>query len=512
MFGAFLGYAYAFAGHYGDDAYIQLQYARNLIDHHSWGFIAGHVANTATSPLNVAVEAVFGFVFGSVVRGTVWLTAVEFSLLCLLLVAISRRLLGSAFAGVVATVALAANPLLFSTIGLEGLLYTLGLVAALWLLLAGRWVWLAVVLGLVTLTRADGALLTAVFAVALALAWGRRRSTLGRLAGFGLVYLAVQLPWYWYSWHHLGGFLPDTLFLKQAQYAQPGLWGGWSYANGLIMFYRFDHAAVLGSFALAPLALLLFWRPGRELRRVAVVLAVYGLAHYLAYTALQVPPYHWYYLQQVVPALLLGALGAGSAARKLGASRPRLGASRPRLGTSGRRLGALGGTTVVVVALLVVPVHSLASDWNGPLPFSNWASPGRYAQIGRWVAAHTPPTATIELEGEAGTVGFYSQRSIVDDDGLTDLATANRLITAAARHQGPVWDWLLRLDMRYRPAPAPLPPASYGLVWARPLRGWRDLSPRPPGRIMHVWPIGSKSVPRAWVFLVKGHGTEAGSY
>src|ERR1700743_2156347 len=41
-----------------DDAYITLDYARNLAFHLHWGLIGGETANTATSPLNVLVLGV----------------------------------------------------------------------------------------------------------------------------------------------------------------------------------------------------------------------------------------------------------------------------------------------------------------------------------------------------------------------------------------------------------------------------------------------------------------------
>ena len=52
-FAALSLYALSFRDTYVDDAYITLQYARNLAEHGTWGFFPDRATNTATSPLNV---------------------------------------------------------------------------------------------------------------------------------------------------------------------------------------------------------------------------------------------------------------------------------------------------------------------------------------------------------------------------------------------------------------------------------------------------------------------------
>ncbi|MDP9370852.1 MAG: hypothetical protein M3Q65_00010 [Chloroflexota bacterium] len=156
-------YASLFKATYVDDAFIQLQYARDLIVHHTWGFFPDRVVNTATSPLNVILTALVGLVVGSLIDVVVWLTTLELALLLLLLLRISGHLFGNYYFGIFCFLAFATNPLLLSTLGLEGLLYTLLVIAAVAVSLSRTWWLLAVVLGLLTLARSDGGLLFVIF-------------------------------------------------------------------------------------------------------------------------------------------------------------------------------------------------------------------------------------------------------------------------------------------------------------------------------------------------------------
>lgn len=132
-------YARAFRATWIDDAYIQLRHARTLIDSGTWGFYPGYPANTATSPLNVLLLALVGLPLGSVTSAVVWVTALELGGLLWLLLRLARRLFGHPFFGWFAFVAVATNPLLLSTIGMESILYALLLVAATVLFVEGRW-------------------------------------------------------------------------------------------------------------------------------------------------------------------------------------------------------------------------------------------------------------------------------------------------------------------------------------------------------------------------------------
>jgi hypothetical protein len=227
-------YVSAFRMAWIDDAYIQLQYARTLLESGTWGFYAGYPANTATSPLNVLLIAAIGFPLGSVERAVTLLTASNL-LDCSGSCSASRAPVRRDFFGWFAFVALAANPLLLSTIGMESLLFVLLFVAALVCFLEDQWSTAAVSLGLLTLARPDGVLLLGIL-LALSEAPLRRKA-----AGL-LLYAGTIAPWFVFSWIQLGSFLPDTLVIKIGDAA----WGPTSFADGLALYldrYPWKHWA-----------------------------------------------------------------------------------------------------------------------------------------------------------------------------------------------------------------------------------------------------------------------------
>ncbi len=444
-----------------DDAYIQLQFARNLVEHQTWGFLPGRIANTATSPLNVLVMAAVGFVVPSMRDVALWLTALELALTLFVLVRISRRLFdGQRYFGILAFVGLALNPLLLSSIGLEGTLYTLLLVLCLDFLVARQWAALAVALGLLTLTRPDGGLFFLIVLALAPLTWRQR----GLVT---LLYGLVLLPWHVYAWLRLGSLVPDTLFIKLEQTA----WGPTVFSDGPDLYLlRFPTEARI-SFLLVPFALLLLWRCPPAARRIVAVLGSYGVLHYLAYAAMAVPPYHWYYLNQLVPAVLLGSLGLASLI------------STWRQDGLPARLVALAGLAVPVIGLLIIFAVRGYPLREAPI-HSNWAAPSEYRAVGLEVRELVEPGAVVEVHGEIGTLAYYSQRLLADD--FSDMNRTAGTIFHNDYRDTPVVRDLISWNFTHRRILPPLPPATYVLGFGVPGDGRAD----DPG-VIKVWPIST---------------------
>ncbi len=431
-------YTSAFRGRYIDDAYIQLQYARQLIEHRTWGFFPGRVANTATSPLNVLLTALFGLFRASLVDAVVWLTALELLALLLLLLLISRALFDGYYFGAFAFIAFATNPLLLSTIGMEAVLYTLLLVASVYLFLSRRWLPLAIVLGLLTLTRPEGALLALIY---LAIAPVSRVAK-GKLA---LAYVATLLPWHLYSWIQLGSLVPDTLLIKTRQSA----WLGRSFYNGVTLYWEYYLLPTAASFSLLPLGPLAFWRSDRKVRQVATTVATYGLLHYLAYSAMRVPPYHWYYLHQLVPAVFIGSLGVACLLRRVDRAQARF-------------ARVAGGVALLLpTAGLLALVYAQGFPLEEPPIHTNWATPEHYREIGAWLNENVEPAATLELTGEIGTLAFYSDRYLVNE--FSDMNLPSAIIAGKQDAGPPLLRWLWRANTLWRREQPPLPKPTYVL-------------------------------------------------
>ena len=433
---ALLAYVAAFGATWIDDAYIQLQYARTLLESGTWGFYAGYPANTATSPLNVLLIAAVGLLLGSVERAVIVLTAIELAGLLWLLLRLSRRLFGRDFFGWFAFVALAANPLLLSTIGMESLLYALLFVAAVACFIEERWHPMAVSLGLLTLARPDGALLLALLLPLAGAPLRRKATTL-------LVYAATIAPWFLFSWVVLGSFVPDTLVIKVGDAA----WGATTFADGLALYLDRYPLATLASLLLAPLCVFPLWQCGPRVVKTVTVLAAYATLHFAIYATLGVPPYHWYFVHQLLPMLLIASIGA----------------TVHLLRADGARFAPWLRAAVVapVVGLLVLA-------WDEGFPFAeapintNWARSAQYRGIGEWMRTNLDPTAAVAVRGEIGTVAYYSDRYMVNE--FSDMSIADALIQQGGYTELPGVGPLMRFNFRWRGSHPPLPAPTFGFV------------------------------------------------
>jgi hypothetical protein len=436
-FVALLAYISLFRNSLIDDAFITLKYAQTLALSGTWGFFPGRVTNTATSPLNVLLTALFTLVAPSPVDGVVWLTAIEFLVILVFLLLISERLFSSPSFAVLAFVGLLSNPLLLSTIGLEAVLFTLWIVASMYFFVSQRWLMLAVALGLLTLTRADGFLLFAVCFVFLPVPIKTRLE-------FTAVYGLVIAPWHLYSWVHLGSVIPDTMKIKMFQRAwRPTM----TFTRGLLLYVRVFPLATVVSLALLPFGVFAIGRSNRATTKLIALVGIYGLGHFLAYSALRVPPYHWYYVSQAVPGVLIGSLGLTSLYNSLRQ-------------TTARQAVVAGG--------LLLPIAGMAAVlYRGGLPIkevpiqSNWATHETYREMGLWLKANTDPSAVIFCAAEIGTLAFYSDRFLINE--FSDMNRISESIVNGSSARIPVVGALMRLNYYWRTLENPFPPDQFRL-------------------------------------------------
>lgn len=448
-----------------DDAYITLDYARNLAFHLHWGLIPEQTANTATSPLNVLV---LGLVTAIVRQPVVALGVVY--VLSTVAVEWGVRRAGStaglpAWTGLVAACLVTVDPLLVASIGMEVALGA-GLIA---LLVAasvtGRPVWFGVFAGLLVLTRAD--LLIVVLVVFFVRAGWWRGWWRGLLAG-----VAVVLPWFVWSWVVLGSAVPDTLIIKTRQRS----WGPWSFGNGPVLYHGMYPAATVLSFVPAALGVLaaLVWLVvrvaypagrARSLDRFAALPLAGGL-HYLAYAEFGIAPYHWYYGTSIacLALFLAAAVGAAWAPATAGVL---------------PRWSGYAAVTVAAALLVVSAVNDSAAVRGGYAPLTtNWASAAQYQRVGTDVG-RLAGGRTVRSSGEIGEVAYYCRCAMIDP--FSDRGRVIAMIRAVERHAGPVRQALLRgnfrfLDTRQRPT-------STALVL--------EYVSRPPGDALASWAVSS---------------------
>jgi hypothetical protein len=252
-----------------------------------------------------------------------------------------------------------------------------------YLYLTERWSWLAVALGLITMTRFDGILF---FSVTLLLV-----PTFGLRLRFAGIYLMCIAPWYTFSWIHLGSLLPDTLFIKIVQ----PIWGRWDFLNGLDLYGRVYSLETAFSFLLLPFVFLLFNKQVRGLPVIQFLLLT-SLAHFAGYSMLQVPPYYWYYVPETTAISLIGSFGLGVLFQHSN--------SKIWKRTGIRSIAAIflilqaSGMFYILIrdgfSIKEMPIHT------------NWATHEQYREIGEWLKEHDDG-GTILVNGEIGTLGYY---------------------------------------------------------------------------------------------------------
>ena len=393
VFSVFLAYTHLFRDTFVDDAFISLKYSDMLAAGEGWTFLPGRMSNTATSPLNVIVHAAIGMLIGSMPYAIVVATALELTVSFFLLQRIARHLFGHTYFAWLAIVGLATNCLLVSTFGLEGTLFTVLLLWSVERFLAQRWIHLGIVLGLIVMARPDGALLVPIYMAAMPGRWTQRVSV-------ALVCALTLAPWELFSWVHLGSFVPDTLQIKVGQRG----WGrGLSLVSGMGFYYQKYPLEFLATFTLAPFVPLAWRSSSREVKTVASVLAGYGVLHLAAYTVMGIPPYHWYYTNQAVPAVIVGALGVTVLVTQAWQR------------ASGMSRAALAVTVLLPAAGLAVSTSRIGWPLKQAPIHTNWGTHDEYREVGLWLRQHIPADTTIFMVSEMGTVPFYAQRLIINE-------------------------------------------------------------------------------------------------
>jgi hypothetical protein len=432
-----------------------MTYARNLAFDLHWGLIEGETANSATSPLNVLLLGAIT----AVVRDPVVAVGVLFVITAVVMArwlgGLAQHLALSRATPWIAAAMLLASPLLLSTVGLESYLVVAAVVGLLRYGAAGRPVAFGIVAGLAVLTRPDLAVVVVVTALGFS---GIRR----RLVRAALVAVAVAAPWHLWSWFVLGSAVPDTLLVKAGQ----GAWSGFGFGTGPLMYL--DAFPVAAAVSFAPLVLgatgflvvLAAWLAGRRepVQGAAAVAALAAVAHWVAYSALGTPPYHWYYAPLITGMSVCTALLAG------------------------RALAARGTAEVAMAAVPVVLAVAMAATdllhgvpWSRTAMGSNWASPAEYERIGR----ELPPLvgdAAVESPGEIGTMAYYCGCVIVD--AFSDRGRMIDMIEDREARGGLLVRTFIRLNYLHLDRSEEPRPVAFRLQWRE----------NPPFDAIHWWP------------------------
>ena len=420
-----------------DDAWIHLQYARNLAEHGAFTYFPGDRTTAgSTAPLFTLIETVALLASRNEIVAGIALGLVAH---VAFLFALAKWAMGrlksprwAAFA--VAMVALDGRFGLLAISGMETSLFLLGLAFAFLAWSRRDALFAGLALGATAWVRPEALVLAGVFAIDAILA---RRSPRALIPG--LLALAVLVAGYLgFNLMTGGTAFPNTLAAKAAFYA----------GKPFTAFLRDDVGATFagGWLLLAPLVLGLAVAEARRTLRGwsakeprGAASSAFGaassapdsadapsarpeigwaIALVLAY-ALVLPFSHRFnrYLVPALPALgVAGAMALQAIASRLGAAEAGRATQRGGARPAVKRGAATWIAPALAVLALVIQAAYFAPTFGEYGEFSRYTL-DRHVRTGRWLAEHTPEDAVVATH-DVGAIAFYSRRRIVDMAGL----------------------------------------------------------------------------------------------
>lgn len=300
-------------------------------------------------------------------------------------------------------------PEIVRTLGAETAFYTMLLAGSFAAYVHQRYVLVALLLGLATLTRADGLLMAGLLALHFAVV--RRELPPWRAA---LVFALVLAPWIAWAWWYFGAPLPVTLATKRAQGHMAISRTFWQGLRPLLRSYEQQPLYWLHGLLLVVGLGYALWK-----QRLWLLLPLWSCIYVLAYTGLGVSAYFWYYAPLVAGVVALIAQGVEAAARLIAR-------------WSGYR-SARWAALMLILALLAPQVLSLsyyAQHLDRRLEV--------YREVGTWLRTQSPSDASVGAL-EVGIIGFYSDRRMIDFAGLIQPETAELLTRTNTYDDAALW-------------------------------------------------------------------------
>jgi hypothetical protein len=397
LFAIFRNWAY-------DDPFITYRYAHNLAQGMGFTYNPGERILSTTTPLFALLLAIPAAIYPNIPRVANLIGAASIALGGLLLWDLGKVLNRQ----IAAWAGLLLYPTFFflaMTIGSETPLYLAFCLGAFAAFAREKYALSAAACAMALLTRPDGALVPIMLALAY-LPDLRRRPIPWRAV---LIFLAIAVPWYLFSWIYFGSPIPATLAAKQEQ---ARLANSVTFTPGFLNVLKwFQDSPVYWFEALLALAGAA-WIVIKDRRWWPFMM--WPVIYFFAYHFLQVSTYYWYYVPLVPPFLAACGLGIEVSSQSIQALVRRRGRIVREQPVHYRRYSSW--VPWAAASLLLAFVGWQFSDlWRLHL------SPDRriqaYQQAGHWLEENTPQDATVATL-EIGIIGYYAGRYMIDFAGL----------------------------------------------------------------------------------------------
>jgi len=466
-----LGVFYLFQDWAYDDPFITYRYAQNVASGLGFVYNPGERVLSTTTPLFTLLLAALSLLWNNLPRLANLIGAMSIALGGVLLYWLANTLsetmavkntvvfpaTGFAHQPWVGWAGLAlypTSPLLLSCLGSETPLYIAFCLACFVFYARANYSLTALFAALAVLTRADGLLLPLLLAADHIFV--RRRSIPWRSL---LLFLGLILPWFVFAWIYFGSPVPATLAAKQHQ----GLMAiSQRFAPGFItiiksFFWSWSYAiqasiAILGIIYLgaklvsarcsvpprSPISPRCSVSPRYSVSPRCPVspFIAWPVVYFMAFSALGVTRYFWYYAPLVPGFVTLVGLGvaclAGLMQSTLKLVSPLI---RHLLGSLASRITFVRQLPQFAILALLLLLAGFQFSHLTTIIGSKAVFSGKeyrftaeyrarndprytiYKKAGDWLNAHTAPTASVGAL-EVGIIGYYAQRPMIDFAGL----------------------------------------------------------------------------------------------
>jgi arabinofuranosyltransferase len=373
-----------------DDALIYLRYIRNFQDGHGLVYNPGEKFNGLTSPLFTYLVLGASFVTRNLQAATIALSA---AFLAAASVLAGRLFATTRWGEILTSLSVASFGYFYATFGMETQLFLMLIALSLYLYKIES-DYFVIALALLLATRSEGVFL----AVPMTLDYLARRKRIPRPMPV-LLGLAIFLTPFLVNYVYYGAILPATASAKLLQ-GKSGYWNDGSsfFDIGPLLDSTFSGSRLAVA---ALLALSIYGAFTLRKNRVALLAIVFSVLLLAFYRGFNLPSYHWYYAPFFLLLLVFSCAGLEAIATRL----------QSRASDHQR-----AGICLAVIALIALFYWKTMAATGG----------GRhenYARIGSWIKEHTANSDSVALL-EIGTVGWYSERPIIDLLGLVNKYNA----------------------------------------------------------------------------------------
>lgn len=402
-------FSYLNKNHQLDDALIYLRYIKHFSEGYGLVYNKGERFNGLTSPLFTYIMLIYSSINSNLQLSTISMSAFFMCATCILsgkIVSITNY--GAAFTAFT----IASFGYFYSTFGMETTLFLFLIVLTLYLYKIES-DYFIISLSLLLITRNEAIFL----AIPIAIDYLTRYKKLPSKSILAVGVVIFTTPFI-FNYVYYGGFFPSTANAKIGQ-GQSGFWGtGWLFFDIDYLYDRYFSGSK--NVALLLLVASIYGASLSFKDKTSFIFLVFIVLLLCFYSGLNIPNYHWYYAPFLLCMLIYYCYSLEIVLGKLWLYK--------------------WPSNQTYFSILIIFFAS--TFYANTTLFSPGARHEDYAQIGMWLNNNTSLNSTVAMI-EIGTVGWYSERHIIDILGLTNKYNAEFIA------KGDVFSWLSKYQPDY---------------------------------------------------------------